>query len=230
MMRAAREATLYAHFRDVFDRKIAEFPLAFAQLQELDEAAKRSTAAAFEIYDRFIRANQLGNTPSDLQEQYLVRELILLQKIFSANEAVEMLRQAISIFGGHGVMEDFSSLPRLLRDAMVNELWEGPKNVLLTQIYRDLQKMKEWYPVKKFVADLLPDSEQNRIDKYTLELQNLLETPLNGEINNHNVAHAKQWEAFCQAIFYDYQMQVMKKIDDLPILENYTLQLKSAVK
>jgi alkylation response protein AidB-like acyl-CoA dehydrogenase len=230
MMRAAREATMYAHFRDVFDRKIAEFPLAFAQLQELDEAAKRSTATAFEIYDRFIRADQLGNTPADIQEQYLVRELILLQKIFSANEAVDMLRQAISIFGGHGVMEDFSSLPRLLRDAMVNELWEGPKNVLLTQIYRDLQKMKEWYPVKKFITDLLPNSEQNRIDKYTLELQNLLETPLNGEINDYNITHAKQWEIFCQSIFYDYQVQVMKKVDDLPILENYTLKLKSAIK
>ena len=32
----------------------------------------------------------------------------------------------ISIFGGHGVIEDFSALPRIFRDAMVNELWEGP--------------------------------------------------------------------------------------------------------
>lgn len=230
MMRAAREATMYAHFRDVFDRKIAEFPLAFAQLQELDEAAKRSTAAAFEIYNRFIHANQLGNTPADLQEQYLVRELILLQKIFTSKEAVDMLRQAISIFGGHGVMEDFSSLPRLLRDAMVNELWEGPKNVLLSQIYRDLKKMKDWYPVKKFVADLLPGSDQSKVDHYAQELEQLLKSPLTGDISYQSIAHAKQWEAFCQSIFYEYQTQVKKKFADDPLLENYPMKIKTTVK
>lgn len=230
MMRAAREATMYAHFRDVFDRKIAEFPLAFAQLQELDEAAKRSSTAAFEIYDRFIRANQLGNTPAESQEKYLVRELILLQKIFSSKEAVDMLRQAISIFGGHGVMEDFSSLPRLLRDAMVNELWEGPKNVLLSQIYRDLKKMKDWYPVKKFMADLLPDSEQSKVDHYALELEQLLEYPLTGDISDQSIAHAKQWETFCQSIFYEYQIQVKKKFADEPLLEDYPLKIKTTIK
>jgi hypothetical protein len=47
---------------------------------------------------------------------------ILLQKINAAEEMVKALRTAISLFGGHGLIEDFTTLPRLLRDAMLNEL------------------------------------------------------------------------------------------------------------
>jgi hypothetical protein len=36
-------------------------------------------------------------------------------------------------------------LPRLFRDAAVNELWEGPRNVLLTQIHRDCRRAAELY-------------------------------------------------------------------------------------
>ncbi len=69
----------------------------------------------------------------------------MLQKITTAKDAPNVIRKAISIFGGHGVMEDFSDLPRLFRDSIVNELWEGPRNVLLTQIYRDLKRVKDFY-------------------------------------------------------------------------------------
>ncbi len=51
---------------------------------------------------------------------------IMLQKIVVADEAPAMTRMAISFFAGHGVMEDFLSLPRFVRDAFIMELWEGP--------------------------------------------------------------------------------------------------------
>lgn len=118
-MRAAREAMLYARFRQVFDRKIDEFPMAAAQLEDLQDAAKRMAATAFTIYERFLQTDN-----EDAVQAFATREIILLQKIFASKEAVEKLRLAISIFGGHGAIEDFSSIPRLFRDSMVNELWE----------------------------------------------------------------------------------------------------------
>lgn len=61
------------------------------------------------------------------KKRFRVRILIMLQKIVASWDAIDVLRKAISVFGGHGVMEDFSSLPRLFRDVMINELWEGPR-------------------------------------------------------------------------------------------------------
>ena len=44
--------------------------------------------------------------------------------------------------GGNGIEERFSPLPRLHRDAVIMETWEGPHNVLLTQALRDLSRME----------------------------------------------------------------------------------------
>jgi hypothetical protein len=41
------------------------------------------------------------------------------------------------VLGGNGIVEDFTVLPRLLRDAMIIETWEGPHNTLCLQICRD---------------------------------------------------------------------------------------------
>src|SRR5699024_9822642 len=120
MMRATREALLYSRFRDVFDRRIDEFPMAKAQLETLSNTAKRTTATAFKIFNQYIN---LSDHELSTKMTFQVRELILLQKIFASRDTVDMLRMAISLFGGHGAIEDFSSIPRLYRDATVNELW-----------------------------------------------------------------------------------------------------------
>ena len=153
MLRAAREASLYSEFREAFGQRIGEFPLAAKQLRDVTRTAQRSTAGAFKIYDLYLRLGKrlqggLGASKSGEEEKarFNLRELIIIQKLVTAYEAVDVIRKAISLFGGHGVIEDFSALPRLFRDATVNELWEGPRNVLLMQVFRDLQRVAAWYP------------------------------------------------------------------------------------
>lgn len=214
LMRAAREVKQYARFREVFGRKIDEFPLAKAQIKQMEEAAKRVTVTAFNIYDLF---RQLNNN-SDKYFRLKVRELILLQKICASKEAVELLRKAISIFGGHGVMEDFSSLPRLFRDAIVNELWEGPRNVLLAQIYRDLKKAEEWHRPEDFVRNILSNAEEGVINELVQTLKHCLSVPIFGEVTAETVANAKEWELFCEQLFYEYQKIVWKEVGDTPIV------------
>jgi hypothetical protein len=48
----------------------------------------------------------------------------MLQKITASWDCTDVIRQAMSVFGGHGIMEDFSSLPRRFRDSAINELWK----------------------------------------------------------------------------------------------------------
>ncbi|MDN4593065.1 acyl-CoA dehydrogenase family protein [Polycladomyces subterraneus] len=217
MLRAAREVRLYSDFREVFGRKIRQYPLAARQLEEIETTTRRTVAGVFKIQDAFNRLSYHPgtiNSPDIKKRRLILRELILLQKVFTAEETVEVLRTAISLFGGYGVMEDFSSLPRLLRDAMINELWEGPKNVLLTQVYRDLQKAQEWYDPEIFVKDSLHGADPLQIQSLSSTLKDLLNRPLLDHPNAESMKTAEEWEVFCQTFFKIYQEQALKEAEE----------------
>ncbi|QBK26326.1 acyl-CoA dehydrogenase family protein [Ureibacillus thermophilus] len=210
MMRAAREAKLYASFREVFDRKIDQFPMAAAQLADLEYAAKRTVATAFHIYKKF------ANPSGDPLDNFALRELILLQKIYTSKEAVENLRLAISLFGGNGAIEDFNDIARLFRDSIVNELWEGPRNVLLSQIYRDLQKSK--WPLTIVLQEMFPHLSIKEIRRYAEEISSIMQINLVDLPNKDNMRAARRWEALWEELFVSYQEFITKRFEHLPIL------------
>ncbi len=45
------------------------------------------------------------------------------------------------MLGGNGAIESFSILPRLLRDMIVCENWEGTHNTLTAQVHRDMMRL-----------------------------------------------------------------------------------------
>ncbi len=222
MTRAAREARQYSEFREAFGQNIARFPMVATQIDELDFFARRSTAGSFKIYGQFLELEgkiKVGinkGEPLPLRQKRLeVRELVMLQKITASWDAVDQLRLAMSIFGGHGVMEDFSALPRLYRDAAVNELWEGPRNVLLSQIHRDLQQVKAWYEPSKFVRSLLMGAENVVVRELEEEIEELvayadlaIPSEAAGEI-------CRQWDDFCHRLFHAYQDLALAEVEDV---------------
>ncbi|MBI5248687.1 MAG: acyl-CoA dehydrogenase family protein [Desulfomonile tiedjei] len=226
MTRAAREALIYSQFRDVFGKKICEWPLAAGQLRDLQDAAQRTTAGAFKVYDLFIR---LGKTlqpgleskdPLDIRKlKFNLRELIILQKLVSAYETVDVIRKAMSIFGGHGVIEDFSSLPRLFRDATVNELWEGPRNVLLMQVFRDIQRVSSWYPPEEFTSNILQGAPKETVESLSATLKDLLAEPPFFELSPGAMERAALWETFCDDLFRAYQEQALNEVGRAPLLK-----------
>lgn len=225
MLRAVREALQYSQFREVFGRRIHEFPLAAGQLQDIERTAKRTTAGVFKVYHMYLsQKNKNDSSEAAKREQFLLRELILLQKIKAAKDTIETLRTAISIFGGNGVIEDFSAIPRLYRDAMVNELWEGPRNVLLAQIHRDLNRIASWYPPEQFVSDLLENVESTVVKEYAEKLKTLLACNLTAEPNVETVQAAREWERFCDDLFFHYQEQALKEAGDAPIVKKYSFK------
>lgn len=212
MVRGVREAKLYASFREAFGTKLKDFTLVARTLDEIDHVAKRSLAGALKLYSLFFDLPggfrgglKPGDEPPELwRKRFVVRELVLLQKITAAYDAPDVLRKAISIFGGHGVMEDFSDLPRLFRDSIVNELWEGPRNVLLTQIYRDLQRVKDFYPPDLFCRDLLGEQAGERFGKECNEL-----------IGRNVLASREEcglWDDFCARLCRAFQEQAYHEI------------------
>ncbi|MHA1129695.1 MAG: acyl-CoA dehydrogenase family protein [Candidatus Helarchaeota archaeon] len=214
-LRCAREAILYAQFRTAFGINIALFPLMLNQIHRLDHHAKRTAAAAFKIYAEYIAlGEQLAAGMKELlkidklterKRRFRLRELIMLQKIVVCYEAPELIRLAISFFGGHGIMEDFTSLPRFHRDSMIMELWEGPRNVLLTQIHRDLQRVADWYPADEFIRDLLVGLDADIVEPLAAEFLRIIthESLLKQDDLTQRIC--QDWEKLSNEIFWAYQ-------------------------
>ncbi|MCX8123497.1 MAG: acyl-CoA dehydrogenase family protein [Spirochaetes bacterium] len=219
MIRAAREATQYAQFRTAFGFAINQFPLLKRQLEELNHYAKRTLAGAFKIYELFqslpggLRGGLITDEDVEIQrKRFCVRILIMLQKIVASWDATDVLRKAISVFGGHGVMEDFSSLPRLFRDMMINELWEGPRNVLLTQIYRDIQRASTWYPVNEFIKDILYNAETSLVNKIAALFSECVQSNFIYP-GQDNAKFCLLWENACHDLLHEFQNCALHEVE-----------------
>lgn len=215
MTRAAREAKKYSEFRQAFGVTIGMFPMVKGQVDEIDRFAKRTAAGAFRLYRDFLELegkNPAEDNPAMKKKRFAVRELIMLQKITASMDSTDVIRKAMSIFGGHGIMEDFSSLPRLYRDSAINELWEGPRNVLLTQMHRDLQKSSEWYPAAEFVSDILNGADSGVIRKFAAELESILSHKNLFSPDAETVRICALWDDFTKRFFHEYQELALAEV------------------
>lgn len=232
MTRAAREAQIYAEFRDVFGTKIGQWALANHQVRQLVYESQRCLAGFCKIYNLFqelggrLQPGLVSNEPLEMQRRrFLLRELIIIQKLVTAHDTVDILRKAISIFGGHGVIEDFCSLPRLYRDAAVNELWEGPRNVLLMQVFRDIGRAAGFYPPQLFLNDLLAGAPQNEIAELGRRAADLAADPPFEKLDPDSRLRAAAWEELVVDIFRVYQDTALKEVGPEPIVAPEKIRL-----
>ncbi len=213
MTRAVREAARYAEFRDAFGLTIGKFPMLAGQVRAMQHSARRTVAGAFAVYDLFLSVEgTTGGGPEEKKRRFDARELVMLQKIAASWDAVDVIRNAMSVFGGHGVMEDFSSLPRLYRDSAVNELWEGPRNVLLTQMHRDFQKASEWYGPAEFVSRALGGDAPGAAD-IASEMEELLAHPSLFTMDEKTVEVCARWDALCHRFMHAYQDRALARVN-----------------
>ena len=217
MTRAVREAEAYAAFREAFGRRLDTFPMVRGQLDAMRRAARRTTAAGFAIYRAFDAGGGLeARHDADLaarRRALEVRELIMLQKFVAAEESTDVIRRAMSILGGNGVIEDFSCLPRLYRDAAVNELWEGPRNVLLAQIHRDLSRASSWYPPSEFVRSVLAGGDAAMADALAAEFEALVACPDLSVPGEQAVDVCERWDRACRNLMRGYQDATLRAVD-----------------
>jgi hypothetical protein len=215
-----REAEKYISFRDAFGLKLNQFPLVAVQLGRIKQTTQRTTAGAFKLYRDFLKlegglkGSKGGDEPLPMRRRrFNIRELIMLQKIAASWDCTDVIREAMSLFGGHGVMEDFSSLPRLYRDSAINELWEGPRNVLLTQIHRDLQQAAAWYRPEEFVSEILQGLDPAQVKEMAEEIKALVAHPHLFGMDDATIDVCRRWDAFCQKFFHAYQDRAMEELE-----------------
>ncbi|HWN98013.1 MAG TPA: acyl-CoA dehydrogenase family protein, partial [Blastocatellia bacterium] len=132
--RAFLEARNYARQRDAFGGAIVNYPLVQETLISLLERCWRYRLLTFNLVSMI---DEHGLCPADAGQSMWQRLLINLAKYRSASMLTDSVHEAIMVLGANGIVEDFTVLPRLLRDAMIIETWEGTHNTLCLQIARD---------------------------------------------------------------------------------------------
>lgn len=137
MRRAVLDATSYAEHRRAFGQPISAFPAVRTTLAGMKARWLGALHVCFELTELEDRID-IG-IASDA-DRLLHRFLVNAVKYATSTAATGVVRDGIEVLGGNGTIEDFSVLPRLYRDAIVYESWEGTHNVLVAQVLNDLRR------------------------------------------------------------------------------------------
>ncbi len=137
LRRAYVEAWHFAQAREAFGHPIARYPLVQEALAEMKTDIQAMLASTLRL-SHLLERQDTGQA-SD-QERRVFRLLVNINKYWTSIQASLGIRRAQEILGGNGAIEEFSVIPRLYRDAVVFESWEGSHNVLCLQAARDMRR------------------------------------------------------------------------------------------
>ena len=120
--RALVESLCYAQAREAFGAELVHHPLMQRKLAELIVEVEAAQALVFDGY--------LGPR---------LRLGAPLIKLRAARLGITAASDAIEIHGGNGYIEQWP-VARILRDAQVNTVWEGPDNILCLDVRRAIER------------------------------------------------------------------------------------------
>ena len=147
--RALVESLCYAHAREAFGSELAQHPLMQRKLAELIVEVEAAQALTF---DGFLGPRLRIGAP--------------LIKLRAARLGITAASDAIEIHGGNGYIEQWP-VARLLRDAQVNTIWEGPDNILCLDVRRGIERDGAAEPFLdrlRTAAGQAPDGDEDTAD------------------------------------------------------------------
>ncbi len=131
-------ASTYAQHRRAFGGPIGRFSVVQQTLAWMRSDAAGCIAATVWLGE--IMESIDAGTVSASEAEFF-RVAVNLNKLATAVLAHDAVNHGIEVLGGNGAIESFSIMPRLLRDNVVYENWEGSHNVLRAQVLRDCRRM-----------------------------------------------------------------------------------------
>ena len=132
MGRALLEAKIRASSREAFGSTIDQYPLMRRDLVDMSVDYEAAAVFSFEAARLFDERERVGD---DSDAYRLMRLLIPVAKYKTARMAVDTASYAMEVLGGNGYVREHVT-HRLLRDAQVLPIWEGPSNVLSLDVLR----------------------------------------------------------------------------------------------
>jgi alkylation response protein AidB-like acyl-CoA dehydrogenase len=134
--RAFVEALGHAGRRSAFGAPILSYPMVQASLLEMQMELEASLLMAVAAADAFDKVWRRGTAAREEDRAWL-RLLVAAAKYRTAEQAVRAASAAIEMLGGIGYTEEYATA-RLLRDAQVLTVWEGPTNIQALELLRIL--------------------------------------------------------------------------------------------
>jgi alkylation response protein AidB-like acyl-CoA dehydrogenase len=130
--RALVESLCYARQRRAFGGALIDKPLMRRKLAELIVDVEAAQAMVFD-----------GTGATNHRQPRSVRQRIAVPvtKLKVCRLGITAASDAIEIHGGNGYIETWP-VARLLRDAQVNTIWEGPDNVLCLDVRRGIEQTR----------------------------------------------------------------------------------------
>ncbi|MBN8716230.1 acyl-CoA dehydrogenase family protein [Thermomonas sp.] len=136
MRMALRQALHHAGHRRVFGKRLLEQPLMRRVLADLVLESEAATALSLRV------AGAVDRAPHDPGEAALARIATAIGKYWICKRTPGFVNEAQECLGGIGYIEE-TLLPRLVRQAPLNSIWEGSGNIQCLDVLRALAREPE---------------------------------------------------------------------------------------
>ncbi|MFD3517535.1 acyl-CoA dehydrogenase family protein [Streptomyces sp. NPDC058657] len=131
MRQAVAQATHHAAHRRAFGGELIDKPLMRNVLADLALESEAATALALRLAAAYDSDSE--------QDRALLRLAVPAAKYWVTKRCTPVAAEALECLGGNGYVEE-SGMPRLLREAPLNSIWEGSGNVQALDVLRALQR------------------------------------------------------------------------------------------
>jgi acyl-CoA dehydrogenase len=149
--RALVESLCYARQRRAFGDALLDKPLVRRKLAEMIVDVEAAQAMVFDC---------TGFTNHRQPRAVRQRIAVPVTKLKVCRLGITMASDAIELHGGNGYIETWP-VARLLRDAQVNTIWEGPDNILCLDVRRGIERAHAHQPLLERLHDAVAVSDDD---------------------------------------------------------------------
>lgn len=184
--RAVMEAEAYVAAREAYGNKLSGFPSVQRTLDEMRMLRTVLTLVSF----RAFRCSE--------NEEPLELMLVPLLKLIVTQYSAVVVKEAMILHGGNGILGDFSVLPRVLNDAIINETWEGTHALLAEHAIHAAKRPRVQNAFESYLKEGLTGmgSESSEVaQNIWSELKPMLSDEFERDVNRMYICE-KLWRVF----------------------------------
>ncbi|MCP4227674.1 MAG: acyl-CoA dehydrogenase, partial [Actinomycetia bacterium] len=165
--RAYQLARSYADTRHAFGKAIVDYPLVQDNLAQVKTDLLAGTASSFAV----ATFQDNIDTGRELRAEHhaFCRLMANVNKAVWCPRIVSRIQDAAETLAGNGVIEQTSAMPRLIRDAMTMEKWEGSPNTMRMQVLRDIERLGYDRMFLTTITELSKEIDASRPERAALD-------------------------------------------------------------
>ncbi|MBE7438992.1 MAG: acyl-CoA dehydrogenase family protein [Spirochaetales bacterium] len=149
--RAILEARAYVNVREAYGRRVVDYPVV------------RRALAVMEIRQAALTVLCFWNYELNAKSDPLALLLTPLLKLASTVHASRTTHEAILLLGGNGILHDFSILPRLHNDSIINETWEGTHQIIAEHALKAFERPAVQRSLERFREEVVAESSSRAL-------------------------------------------------------------------